>query len=211
MRWNTKKKKNMKKLFDREIDLKLFRPANKQSPLMSRGINGIIGDGSFPTVIRYARWFRLGSMSDSYSVNCFRDLDGNLSHVVDSRLTATSLSPIRMAKKALKLLYSLQLKPIRRVSTDAIISPSFICNIVCNTVSSFQGIISDFRETDFSRVYRITKRPLKSLTARLLLLLLLLFDTTLSGDYFSHKRMKNPRRPNGIAETKRNSTQIQRM
>jgi len=70
---------------------------------MSKGMNGIMGDGSLPTVILYALWFRLGSMSASYSVNCFRDLDGNLSQVVDSRLTATSLSPISMAKNALKL------------------------------------------------------------------------------------------------------------
>lgn len=102
------------------------RRDSDQSPLMSRGMNGIIGDGNLPTFVRYALWFRLGSMSASYSVNCFRDFDGNLSHVVDSRLTATSLNPIRIAKNALKLLYSLQLKNEMRTCYLW----SYRCNIV---------------------------------------------------------------------------------
>lgn len=81
-------------------------------PLSKRGMNGTTGGWSFPTLILYARWFRLGSMRLSNSVYSLRNFEGSFSHVSESRLTATLLSPITMAKNAFRFWYSLQLQTI---------------------------------------------------------------------------------------------------
>jgi hypothetical protein len=83
---------------------------NEILPLSKRGMNGTTGGWSFPTLIRYDRWFRLGSMRLSNSVYSLRNFEGSFSHVSESRLTATLLSPITMAKKAFRFWYSLQLQ-----------------------------------------------------------------------------------------------------
>lgn len=50
----------------------------------------------------YARWFRLGSISASNSVNNLRNFDGNLSQLCVSREQALLANPITTAKKAFK-------------------------------------------------------------------------------------------------------------